>query len=175
MDHPYWFHSPCVLWCLGVSRGHLVLTCWPSCSSAVIHKRIRRCSYDHRRRSPPDPVPPSLLRPAPQPLSKCHLANKTAVHTEPEQNAASSIHTASVKHPNKCCHLLQKPGCRLSFISLARAENFSPLIKEGIIANMAEIPTVILGVHVCVFVCERVWFAREGYEKAHCGHASVPN
>lgn len=60
MDHPYWFHSPPVLWCLGVSRGHLVLTCWPSRSSAVIHKRIRRCSYDHRRRSPPPPsLPPS--------------------------------------------------------------------------------------------------------------------
>lgn len=50
----------------------------------------------------------------------------------------------------------QKPGCLLSFISLARAENFSPQIKEGIIANMADIPTVIhiLCVHVCVWECD---------------------
>lgn len=65
------------------------------------------------------------------------------------------------------------------FLWLSGAENFSPQIKEGIIANMAEIPTLIpiLCVCVCVHVCEckRVWFVCGCYEKAHCGCASVPN
>lgn len=65
------------------------------------------------------------------------------------------LHSHCVRQtPQQMLPPSQKPGCRLSFISLARAENFSPLIKEGIIANMAEIPTVILSVHVCVCVRE---------------------
>ena len=85
-----------------------------------------------------------------QPLSKCHLANKTAVHTEPEQNTASSIHTVTANLSNKRCHLLKNwlifavffffP---LFFLLLLRAENVSPPIKEGIVANMADIPVLL--------------------------------
>lgn len=106
-------------------------------------------------RSPPTtppPLPPSLLPPVLQPLSKCHLANKTPVHTEPEQNTASSIHTATVKHSNKCCHLFKNPAVSFLFFLLSGAKNFSPQIKEGIIANMAEIPTLIP--ILCACVCD---------------------
>ncbi|KAK5900524.1 hypothetical protein CgunFtcFv8_025480 [Champsocephalus gunnari] len=90
---------------------------------------------------------PPLLPPVLQPLSRCHLADKTPVHPEPEQNTASSIHTATVKHSNKTLPPSPKPWLS-SFFSFSpplssRAENFSPQIKEGITANMAEIPTLI--------------------------------
>lgn len=143
----------------GVSGGHSVLTCWPSALQAL-HKSPRRRSYDRcRQRTPPLThtllllLSPSLLPPVLLPLSKCHLANKTPVHTEPEQNTASSIHTGTVRHSNKRCHLLTNPAVSFLFFLLAGAENFSPLIKEGIIANMAEIPTLIPILCVCVRAC----------------------
>lgn len=142
-----------------------VLTSWPFSSSPVFHRSVKRRSLLPR---PPAtaPLSPPVV---PRPLSECHLANKTPVHMEPEQKKRSfhrRAHTAAVKR----CHGLseeekgereRKPGaCLLSFILLARAENFSPRIKEAIMANMADVPTVVHNHCVCVCVTDRdrVWF-----------------
>lgn len=124
-----------------------VLTSRPFSSSPVFHRSVRRRS---RPPLPPSPGPPAV----PRPLSECHLANKTPVHTEPEQKKQKRpfhprTHTAAVKR----CHGLSEEktrerereaaACLLSFILLVRAENFSPRIKEGIMANMADVPTLV--------------------------------
>lgn len=78
-----------------------------------------------------------------------------------KQNACS--YGAGTKHSilHSHCQTLQltlppslKLGCLFFSLLSSRAENFSPQIKEGIIANMAEIPTLIPILCVCVCVCD---------------------
>lgn len=100
----YWFHFARVILRLDVSRGQSVLTRWTS----VLHESTKTSGVTQTMASPPPP-------PVPQPLSKCHLANKTPVHTEPEQNTASSVHTATVKHSQQTLPPPEKHACLVSF------------------------------------------------------------
>lgn len=100
----YWFHFARVILCLDVSRGQSVLTRWTS----VLHESTKTSDVTQTMASPPPP-------PVPQPLSKCHLANKMPVHTEPEQNTASSVHTATVKHSQQTLPPPEKHACLVSF------------------------------------------------------------
>lgn len=147
-----------VPWCQQRSTGLDLLTL------AVLQPSTKASDVAHMivaNDTPPPPTnPPSLLPPVLQPLSKCHPANKTPVHTEPEQNTASSIHTETVKHSKQTLATFSKTRLSPFFLSslffsslLSGAENFSPQIKEGIIENMAEIPTLIPILHACVCVC----------------------
>lgn len=120
----YWFLSPCVILCLGCRQRSLGLDLLTPLFLSPPQKHQTSLIW----LPPPPPLTPplpslfslsllpaSLLPPVLQPLSKCHLANKTPVHTEPEQNTASSIHTATVKHSNKRCHLLKNPAVSFLF------------------------------------------------------------
>jgi len=109
------------------------------------------------------PSPPVL-----QPLSKCHLANKTPVHTEPEQNTASSIHT--VKRSQRALPPSQKLCCLISFFYLRGRELLTP-DQRGYHSKHGRDPSP--DIHpVCVWEC--VWSVHAGHEQAHCGGASVP-
>lgn len=107
-----------------VSHGTLVsaevnsvLTSWPF----VLQPSFTKASDVAHLIAADRPLPscPPSSGPVLHPLSKCHLANKTPVHTEPEQKAASSIHTVAVNPPplpDKRCHLLQNPAvCSLLY------------------------------------------------------------
>lgn len=124
-----------------------VLTSRPFSSSPVFHRSVRRRSR---------PPPSSLPRPPRRPSSivrvssgKQNACSYGAGTKKKKRSFHPRTHTAAVKR----CHGLSEEktrerereaaACLLSFILLARAENFSPRIKEGIMANMADVPTLV--------------------------------
>lgn len=168
----------CRLWPLCVNMGHSVLTPWLPCSTGGPTKASDRAGKRRLMTTDPPSFIPSLssffLHP-----SYCHclsvsfqtkrlfrrLQNKTH-HPPFTLGLSKAQQTLSWTREKK-----KEPALSCSFlffvfffpsVSFSRAENFSPLIKEGIIANMAHIPPLVLR------LCK---FERGVHRKtAHCGH-----
>lgn len=152
--------APRVIRCTGVSRGHLGLDLLTS----LFFTRLSQKHQTSLTPSSPPPCRPALAPCCPAPIvwvssGKQNACSYGAGTKKKKRSFHRRTHTAAVKR----CHGLneeekgareRKPGaCLLSFILLARAENFSPRIKEAIMANMADIPTVVH--NHCVCECDR--------------------
>lgn len=134
----YWFHFARVILCLDVSRGQSVLTRWTS----VLHESTKTSDVTQTMASPPPP-------PVPQPLSKCHLANKT-------QHPPFTLRLSNT--PSKRCHLLKNtPVSSLSlffFLIIGGRELLTP-DQRGYHSKHGRDPNP--EIHpVCVCVKERV-------------------
>lgn len=141
----YWFLCPCVILGPNVTEGQPVSTRRPF----VTQESTKASDVTHTVAAADTPLPhPSCVHC----LNVIWQTKRLFIwsRNKTQHPPFTLSHT-----PNERCHLLKNLAVSFRFFQSSGAENFSPQIKEGIIAKMAEIP-VLMPVLCCVCLCVRI-------------------
>lgn len=168
----YWFLSPRVIWCLGVSRGHSVLTSWPS----VLQPSLTKASDVAHMTAVDHPHPPPSLPPSLPSCSHCLnvIWQTKRLFIQSRNKTPHPPFTLRLSNTPTNAATFSKTRLSAFFYFISKGRELLTPDQRGYHSKHGRHPN--RDTHpVCACVCVRVWFVHEGYEKAHCGHASVPN